>query len=210
VSRRRSWFIASFLLAFALGGCSATNQLVNEWRNPAYSSARFKRIFVSGPDGATSVRRNFEDEFVAQLRAAGADAIPSYRRMAEDERVDESSVKEAAQKAGADAALFARSVQVERKTEYGPSYYPSPWFGVYGPYGGVSWYGYYGAPTVYHYNEYTSETTLYDVAKDEIVWSATIKTTDPQDITAAIKTYIAAIIQALKEKNLLGNPSEGF
>jgi hypothetical protein len=44
--------------------------------------------------------------------------------MAEDEKLDETKLKEAAQKAGADAVIFAQLVQVEQKTNIGPSYIP--------------------------------------------------------------------------------------
>jgi uncharacterized protein YpiB (UPF0302 family) len=89
---------------------------VTEWRNPGYSAASFKRIMVGGLGGATSVRRNSEDEFVIQLRAAGIDALPSYRSMAEDEKVDEAKIRQAPEKAGADAAILARPIHVEEKT----------------------------------------------------------------------------------------------
>ena len=191
-----------------LAGCSTTNPIVSEWRNPGYSGASFKRIMVGGLGGATSVRRNFEDEFVAQLRAQGIDALPSYRTMPEDEEVDEAKIKEAAQKAGADGAILARPVHVEEKTQYSPNYFPMPWFGFFGPHVGASWYGgYYGAPSSYRYNEFTSETTLYDLRQNEVVWTGTIKTTDSDDVSAAIKGYIAAVMRALDDKHLLGQRS---
>jgi hypothetical protein len=200
--------VALVLMGWLFMGCSATNPVINEWRNPAYSSANFKRILVSGPGFAISIQRNLEDEFVAQLRAAGIDGIPSYSRGAE-EQADEASIKREAQQLGADAALVVRPLQVERKTEYGPNYLPAPWFGYYGPHFGASWYGWYGAPSVYHYNEYTSETTLYDVAKNEVVWSGTIRTTDADNIQTAIKSYVSAIMVALNQKNLLANSKQG-
>ena len=108
-----SRIIAVVLTGWALAACSATNPVINEWRNPAYSSANFKRILVSAPGFATSVRRNLEDEFVTQLRPAGIDALPSYSTLP-DERPDEASIKQVAQKLGADAALVVRPIQVER------------------------------------------------------------------------------------------------
>ena len=60
--------VAAVLIGVVLSSCSARSQVISEWRNPAYGLANFKRILVSGPGFATSVRRNFEDEFVAQLR----------------------------------------------------------------------------------------------------------------------------------------------
>jgi hypothetical protein len=77
--------VAGVLIGVVLSSCSASSQVISEWRNPAYGLANFKRILVSGPGFATSVRRNFEDEFVAQLRAAGIDALPSYSLVPEEQ-----------------------------------------------------------------------------------------------------------------------------
>ena len=200
------WISGIVVCAFALGACSSATPIVSEWRNPAYAAGSFKRVMIGGPDRETSIRRNFEDEFLTQLRAAGIDALPSYRYMAEDEKVDETKLKQAAQKAGADAVVFARSVQVEQKTNLGPSYIP-PYtsFGIFGSHVGASWHGLGGAPSVYRYNEYTSETTLYDVAKNEVVWTGTIKTTEPESARTGIKSYVEAVMKALREKNLISS-----
>jgi Domain of unknown function (DUF4136) len=100
--------------------------------------------------------------------------------------------------------IFARSVQVEEKTNIGPSYIP-PYtsFGIFGSHVGASWHGLGGAPSVYHYKEYTSETTLYDVAKNEVVWTGTIKSVEPENVQTAIKSYVEAIMKALQDKNLI-------
>jgi hypothetical protein len=195
--------LAMLIVVSALAGCSTTNPIVSDWRNPSYGPVTFKRVLVGGLSGEPSIRRNFEDEFVSQLRSAGIVAVPSYRYLSEEDKIDESKLKQAAEKAGADAAIFARSIAVEQKTQYGASYYPTPWFGFYGSHIGAAWSVPYGAPSVYRYNEYTSETTLYDVGKNEIVWTATVKTQEPEDVKAAIKNYVQAVIKSLQEKNLL-------
>ena len=186
----------------ALSGCSTATPIVSEWRNPAYASGPFKRIMVGGPSGETSVRRNFEDEFVVQLQAAGIDGLASYRYIPENEEIDENKLKQAAQTARADAMLFARSVKIEQKTNYGPTF-PYLSFGIFGSNVGASWSGLPGASGAYRYNEYTSETTLYDVAKNELVWTGTTKTTEPENMRTAIKSYVEAVMKALDAQNLL-------
>jgi hypothetical protein len=200
--------MAVLLMGCAFIACSAADPVISEWRNPAYNSPNFKRMLVSGPGFATSIRRNFEDAFVAQLRAAGTDALPSYSILP-DEQPDEASIKQAAQKLGADAALVVRPIKVEGKIEYGPAYLPVPWFGYFGPAFGASWYGGYGLPSVYRYNEYTSETTVYDIAKKEVVWSGTLRSIEPDNVQTAIKSYVSAIIRALNENSLLTKSSTG-
>ncbi|MGH7772723.1 MAG: hypothetical protein ACREQA_10875 [Candidatus Binatia bacterium] len=204
ITLSRIFAIPSLIATLALAGCSTMSPIVSEWSHPGYTSSSFKRIMVGGADGQNSIRRSFEDEFVAQLRAAGVDALPSYRYIPEVQSIDEAKLKQAAQKAGADAAILARLVSVEQKTEYGPSYYPSTGFGIFGRNFGASWSGPYGAPSVHRYDLYTSEATLYDVTKNEVVWIGTVQTTQPQNVNTAIKGYVESVIKALSEKNLLG------
>ena len=55
--------------AFTLAACASTD-LVNQWSNPAYTSPSFKKVMVIGVTKQSGLRRTFEDEFVAQLKAA--------------------------------------------------------------------------------------------------------------------------------------------
>jgi hypothetical protein len=190
---------ASAIIVFA--GCSTGPQIVSEWSNPGYGTGLFKRVMVAGPSGDSSIRRNLEDDFVGQLRAAGIDALASYRAVSDDQTIDEAKAKGAAQKAGADALLFARSVRVESKIE-SSGFYPSTSFGWFGGNFGASWTG-FGAPSPRHYNEYTSETTLYDVPKNEVVWTGTIKTAEPENARTAIRAYVETVMKTLDEKNLI-------
>jgi hypothetical protein len=187
-------------LALILGGCAtASAPIVSEWRNPAYVSPPFRRIMVGGPSDNASVRRSFEDEFVVQLRAVGVDALASYRYLPEEE-IDEAKLKRAAQQARADAVLYPRSVHTEQKTKIGPSFPFS--IGVFGSNVGAAWSG-PGSASVSRYKEYTSETALYDIAKNDLVWSATIKTTEPENVQTMIRSYVAAVVKALEAQDLL-------
>jgi hypothetical protein len=158
---------------------------------------------VAASSEETAIRRNLEDEFVARFKASGVDAVPSYRHIPEDQRVDEAKLKQVARTAGTDAALLLRSLSLEQRTEYHSGYYPYPAFGVFGPHGGAAWHGFYGAPVIRRFDVVTSEATLYDVGKNDVVWTGTARTIQPDNVGAAIKDYVQAVITALREKNLL-------
>jgi hypothetical protein len=157
---------------------------------------------VGGPAGEVSIRRTFEDEFLAQLRTAGIDGLASYRFMPEDQAIDETKLKQAAQKADADAIIFARSLQVQRKID-SPSVVPSTSFGWFGSNWGVSWDALFGGYSASTYNEYTSETTFFDLAKQDVIWTGTIKTREAENARTAIRSYVQTVMKALEEKNLL-------
>jgi hypothetical protein len=87
-------------LAFVLvaAGCSST-KVVSRWENPQYVPAHFNRILVIGVSREASVRRAFEDAFVARLKAEGVHAIPSYVVIPEEGQVDESRLQQATRQA---------------------------------------------------------------------------------------------------------------
>ncbi|HVO94776.1 MAG TPA: hypothetical protein VMT22_18135 [Terriglobales bacterium] len=197
--------ILSLIMACIVIACASSPRIVNQWSSPQYTSPRFKKIIVVGVSKQASLRRTFEDEFVAQLKLAGVDAVASYLYLPEDGEVAETRLQEAVRQAKADASLITRLIRVEKKTEISPGYYqPAPAFtlGFYPGYH-AAWLGYYEPPYVYQHDVYISETSLYDLAGNQLVWSGTVETTDPSDINKEIKRYIERVIAALKEKNLL-------
>ena len=127
--------------------------------------------------------------------------MPGYRFIPEDGPVEEPRLREAVAQAGADATLVTRLVRMEQRYQVSPAYYPPPpGFGFYRGYVGA-WYGYY-EPQVYPYQVYVSETSLYDTAKNVLVWSGTVETTS-NGISQDIVHYVEAVIEALRKRNLL-------
>jgi hypothetical protein len=188
--------------ALTLAACAST-ELINQWSNPAYTSPSFKKIMVIGVTKQAGIRRTFEDEFVAQLKAAGVSAIPSYLYIPQDGPVEEAVLKQALKEAGADAVMITRLVGVQKKTEIAPGYYPpDPAMAVH-PLYTTAWNDYYEPPIVYQSEVYTSETSLYDTFKNQVVWRGTAQTTAPGNLSQEIKNYAGIVISALKEKKLI-------
>jgi hypothetical protein len=193
----------TLVVSVVLTACSTSTPIVTEWRNPAQPPGSFQRLMVVGPSGNDTVRRNFEDEFVAQLGAMGVAALPSYRYAPDVGETSESVLKFTAQQAGADGLLLMRPVKVEEKINY-PTPAPPISFGVFGSNVGAEWYGIPGMSSgPSRYNEYTSETVLYDVAKNDLVWTGTVKAKEPANVQTGIKSYVETVTKALAAQNLL-------
>jgi len=203
--RRLRGSVLAIAVVVGVIGCAASTKIVNEWINPDYCIRRFRKILVIAVSKNAGIRRTFEDEFVAKLKAAGVDAAPSYRYIPEEDQTAEARMLEAVKQAGADAAVITRLVRVEKKTEVTPGFYwpaPAVTFGFYPGYS-AAWLGYYDPPTIYQRDIYISETSLYDLTKNQLVWSGTVQTVDLSDINKEIKRYVDTVIGALKSKNLL-------
>jgi hypothetical protein len=201
--RHRFSILIALTLVLLVGGCSST-RLVNQWENPQAVPARFGRILVIGVTQQPAMRRLFEDAFVAKLGAEGVNAVPSYQLIPEDGQVDEARLQEAVTRAQADGVLMTRLLSVERKTEVTPGYYGPPpvGWGFY-PWYTAGWVGFYEPPRVYQYDVYTSETSLYDVRRNQLVWTGTVQTRTPTDLNKEIQRYADIVVKALKKEQVL-------
>jgi hypothetical protein len=197
----------ALLTALLFVGCAATS-LTNQWKNPDAAGAQVHKVLVVGVSDYPSIRRVFEDEFVAQLRGAGLAAEPSYRFIARDGQADAAALAKAAEEAGAQATLVTRLVGVEQITDvvsgpyWGPYLGPWPWIG----YGG--WYPAAGAgmvvgPSVYQYNVVIAETNLYLQPAGKLLWSGMTRTVAPQDLNRETQRFAKLIIDSLSKQGIL-------
>jgi hypothetical protein len=185
-----------------LAACASTS-LTNAWRNPAYSGPPLTKLMVMGVSTQPSLRRVFEDEFVSELKAAGVEAVASYTLIPQDGKADEAALQQAVRESSASGALISRLVRRQTKTQVTPGYYqPVPVMGFYGWYSSA-WIGYYEPPTVYQYEVVTSETSLYDIDAQRLLWAGTTETFSPSNVRKDTKELAKLIIDALKQQRLI-------
>jgi hypothetical protein len=193
--------------AALVSGCAPATKLTNAWVDPEYAGPPFRKVLVLAISKESGQRRTFEDEFAAQLRAAGVEAVPGYKLLPEDGRVEKDRLAETVRRAGADGAIVTRVVHVDRRTAYSPGYVTVvPSIGYW-----RDFYGFYGSawavtvpPQAYEYNVVVVETNLWRTADGTLVWSGTTQTTDPGELKREIAGYAEVIIGALRERGLIG------
>jgi len=194
------------ILAVALlvvSGCSAAH-VVSQWRDPEYTTPLdVKRIMVVGVSKQAGIRRKFEDVLVERLKEEGIDAVQSYLYIPEDGPVPEDRLQDAVRRANADATLVTRLVRVERQTEVVPGYYSPPVRPGWYPWYTDAWTGYYEPPRVYQRDVYISETSLWDLKRNRMVWTGTVKTDAIDNVDKAIEQYVKTVVKALERDRVL-------
>lgn len=199
-------FVPLLALALLLAACASPVQIVQQWQEPEYVAPRFKRILVMGVTRDAAVRRIFEDEFVAQLKARGIDAVPSYSVLPQDGQQPRERIEQAVRDARADAIILTRVLSREQVTQVVPAAPPvyGGFYNYYGAYwGGPLYPGYAAAPTVYRYDEIRVESQLFDVRRDTPIWTATSEVFAPSDPKRDSAEYARVMIAALAARKLL-------
>ncbi len=172
---------------------------MNEWHNPSSSGTPYHRVIVFGLTNEEGLRRTFEDEFVAQLKVVGVEAVPSYRYLPQEREPGQEKISTAAQEAGADAVLVTRLVTVAPRIQYSTALYATSAFGFRRRCCG-GWVAY---STPYQYEVYVAETNLYDGARNELAWSGMTQTTAPGKVRKEMHEFAGVIIDSLKKQRLI-------
>lgn len=211
--------IAAMLI---LASCAST-RVTSDWVDESYRQKPDKVVVMALIDENAN-RRLIEDEFVAELKKSGVEALASYAVLPEAKPGDKEAVAAKVKELGANALLITRLV--DRKTErdyvpgtpyippagyydwhsyygrfYPPGFYPGPYAGYYsGGYPGGYSPGYV-TERVYG----IAEANLYDVTTGKLVWSAVTRTEMRGNERKEIKSYVDKVVKSLKQKNLLPN-----
>ncbi|HTS55518.1 MAG TPA: hypothetical protein VMH26_19785 [Burkholderiales bacterium] len=190
-------------LAFMLLGSCASTSMVSSKKNPAYTGPELKRLIVIGATSDARVRRAFENEFVAKLKAAGVAAQASYLVIPEIDPAKREQLREAVKAAGVDGVLAARLVKVERNANALQEFnFDNRSAGFYEYYGSGST-GTFDPSSGGMSNLITIHFDLYSVAGSQLVWGGDAATYPSTDVKAVTDGLAYAVIKTLKEQKLI-------
>ena len=200
----RNPFVFLIFVAILVSAC-ATTQVKSVWKDQSYQ-ARPARIMVIGVARNPLNRRLFEDEFVAQLKARGTEAIASYNVLPDKQRDDQGAIAAKVKELGADTILITRLVSKKIVQTYVPGtvYFPPPYYGTWPDYYGYG-FRYMYSPGYIAEDEYAViETNLYESRNDKLVWAASSETVMSDSKQSLIKSYIAIMVNTMAGDGLLG------
>lgn len=192
------------LLALLLASCASAPQIKQVWKDPAYHGHPH-RIMVIGMAKEPLNRRIFEDEFVSQLKDAGADALASYALLPDIKQDDQAAIARMVAQQGADTVLMTRLVSKRSVKMVSPGmvYYVPTYYDKWGDY---YRYGYDAVvtPGYVSKSEYAlMETNLYDARTDNLIWAASYEIEIAGMSREYIKPYVATLVNTLTEQGLL-------
>jgi len=195
-------------------GCAST-ELTAVWKDPAYTG-RPQKVLVYAVLKNQMRRRIFEDEFVGHFKSRGINAVSGYTVLPGEELAKKEVLEEKLKSQGFDTLLLTQVtgtrkelVQVPGMATYqpmpAPLYYPSP-APYYGSYPGYYHAGYMSTytPSYTVEDQYVlTETSLFDVATEKLIWSAAGSTKTGAQDQKLIKDYVAMMVEAMRKEKVV-------
>lgn len=200
---------AAILLALLVNGC-ASNPAPVTWSAPGVTPKPYRNLVVFGVAANGKVRRAYEVNFVAALRARGVSARAGHGLLPDGGLGDVKAVKRAVAGTGAEGVIIThlvgeRSAQVQSRNFVNPSLSGSLYPYYQRVHGYVTEPGYYA-----NFPMLQLETNLYDIARETLVWSARSQPMDPGSEKTTINEVIETMIRSLAEAGFLPKQSERF
>jgi hypothetical protein len=186
---------AATVLAAVLAGCGSTHSTAI-WRDPNAKGTAFKKILVGAMGVDTNARRTVEDALVARLPKGSA--VASYSVLPEGQERDVERLR-ALLAEGYDGVLVVRLLEVGQELQRDTTTTAT---NVYG-YWGYSATAMYSNRTLDLAKVVRVESKLFDLAKQEPVWSMETETMDPQDRAQTVESFVDFLVKKLSSDGLL-------
>jgi len=160
-------FCQIVIMLVMLAGCSSL-KVMETWHKPASQVHRYQKLMVLGIGNDETLRKTFENIVVDEFRRALVTAVASHTILPDLDKTDREGVVAAVKSAGCDAVLTTRAMSVgdSSVTQQGP--------------GGTMGVVYGAAPMANRHGflKATLQSSLFDAASTELVWTATVRTDD--------------------------------
>lgn len=214
---KRATPIALLFLAAIFAGCSAT-KFIGTWTREGIEPKKYTKVGVVIINPTISNRFIGETVLAKELQANGVPATPTvdiFPRIPSKEELEKYSEEELKKlivdrvvENDIDALLVVSMYDQTEEQQYVQSAGPSMYYG--GRYG-YPYYGYYGYAysTVYQpgYYEttrsYFMETTLHDVATEQLVWVGQTQTTDPANLDYERENFAKLMVKKILESGVI-------
>jgi hypothetical protein len=192
-------------------GCTPTSKIIGSWKSPELESGKYENIFVYALiNNDFIMKQTIEDDLDQILENKGIHASSTLNvtipKLNDEER--KSFLVEQIKKSGYDAILTIAIIDQTNETRYvpGTSYYNPMLYGGYVRFGG--YYSMY-SPMMYspgYYDtekNYYAEINLYDTEKQNLLWSAQSKTTNPTQMQKDVYDFAEVVVKQMIKEGII-------
>ncbi len=192
--------------ALALAAC-ATTSFQSTWRSPDARPLRLtgRKVVAVFLSKDPAQRRRAEDAMAREISARGAQGVPSYTILSDEEVRDREASKAKVERLGFSGAVVMRVVGSQTQYTYEPAggvwvgpHYHHFWGGYWRWGWGAVWEpGYLSVDKIVKV-----ETLVYSLEQDQLVWAGVSRTLNPAEIESFISELAAAVSKRMAKDGL--------
>jgi hypothetical protein len=203
--KRTAVYLLFLLAAVSLFIGCVVSEVTSVWKDPSYQGSP-KKILVYAVLKNEMRRRVFEDAFVAHFKYRGVNAVPGYEVMPGEELATKEVLEEKLKSQGFDTLLLTRITGTKKELVQVPStvsYQPAPYGRTYSGYYSSGYSAMYTSSYTVEDFYVMTETSLFDVASEKMIWSAAGVTRIGDKDQKMIKDYVDLMMKAIRKDKVV-------
>jgi len=196
--------VAAAVAALAPLACTTTT-FQSTWRAPEAKPLQMKGAKVVGVflSKSATVRHKGEDAMARELTARGAQGVPAYTVLTDDEAKDPEAAKAKLDSLGFAGAVVMRVVGRETDVHYAPGVWVGPRYRHFWGYWRWGWGAVYEPRYLAVDRVVKVETLVYSITQDELVWAGVSKTVDARHVDDLVSDLSQALTKQMQKDGLL-------
>ena len=199
------WMVVAAGVATLTSLACTTTTFQSTWRAPEAKPLQIQGAKVVGVflSKSAAVRHKGEDAMARELTARGAQGVPAYTILTDDEAKDPEAAKAKLDSLGFAGAVVMRVVGRETDVHYAPAVWVGPRYHHFWGYWRWGW-GSVWEPQYLAVDKVVKvETLVYSITQDELVWAGVSKTVDPRHVDDLVSDLAKAVADQLAKAGLL-------
>jgi hypothetical protein len=165
----------------------------------SFAGQKVAALVISNDD---SLRVAGEESLARELSARGMQGVATYRIAPKEELRHPETAKPWFEKANVAGVVVVRPVSADTRQTYTPAIWVSPNYGTLWGYYGYGWSAVYVPGRAQKETVVVVETTVYSVARNQLVWAAVTETRNPRDLRAFVEELVKRSVEELQKQGL--------
>jgi hypothetical protein len=195
---------AALVVPVLFAGCAST-KLTGVYVAPEKPLPAVKKVLVIAVSSKLAYRQTVEYEFVEGFKNYGVEAVASIDIMSPEQELKKEEVEAAIEGRSIDSVIVTRLMGIDTEVRQAPS------SAVVASSGYGGYYGYYHSAYVVAYvpgaletyDNILLETKLYNIDREDVIWSAQSKTFDPASVEQLSTALTNAVLWRMAKDGVL-------
>jgi len=200
---------AAAIAVIAVASLSAAVKFTSTFKSLDAGSVSFagKKVAAVVISNDDSLRVAGEESLARELSARGMQAVASYRIAPKEELRRAETARPWFERAKVEGIVLVRPVSADTRQVYTPDTWVGVNYGTLWSYYGYGWGAVYVPGGVEKQTLVVVETTIYSVARDQLLWAAVSESRNPRDLRGFVDELVKESVKEMQKQGLASRQS---
>jgi hypothetical protein len=196
--------VAAVVIAAMVASLSAAVRFTSTWKSldagaVSFTGKKVAALVISAND---SLRVAGEEALARELNARGMQGVATYRIAPKEELLQADTARPWFERTGVEGVVVLRPVSIDTRQRYTPATWVNSSYSSLWGYYGYGWSAVLVPASRRVQTDVIVETTIYSVARNELLWAAVTESTNTRDLPTFVQELVKTSVEVMQAQGL--------